>query len=96
VYILKGLVGRIAGKNFETLALIMSKSGANVQIEQASVMASGGIEMCKIIVVGVSQGVTLAGQMIQEVFLLGIFLKLHILCYVYTYMFVYIIDIVCT
>lgn len=71
VYILKNLVGQIAGKDFATLALIMSKSAAQVQIEQGTVMASGGQEMCKINVVGAPANVSLAGQMIQEVLING-------------------------
>mmetsp|Transcript_21156 Transcript_21156/g.30596 ORF Transcript_21156/g.30596 Transcript_21156/m.30596 type:complete len:733 (+) Transcript_21156:32-2230(+) len=71
VYILKNLVGRIAGNNFATLALMMSKSGANIQIEQAPVMTSRGQELCKINVIGSQQGVTLAGQMVQEVIING-------------------------
>lgn len=71
VYILKNLMSHIAGKDFATLALIMSKSAAQVQIEQASVMASGGQEMCKINVVGAPASVSLAGQMIQEVLING-------------------------
>jgi len=71
VYILKNFVSHIAGKDFATLALIMSKSAANVQIEQASVMAHGGQEMCKINVMGTAPSVSLAGQMIQEVLING-------------------------
>lgn len=71
VYILKNLMSHIAGKDFATLALIMSKSAAQVQIEQASVIASGGQEMCKINVVGAPASVSLAGQMIQEVLING-------------------------
>ena len=71
VYILKNLLSQIAGKDFATLALIMSKSAAQVQIEQESVMASGGQEMCKINVVGAPGSVSLAGQMIQEVLING-------------------------
>jgi hypothetical protein len=71
VYILKHLMSHIAGKDFATLALIMSKSAAQVQIEQASVIASGGQEMCKINVVGAPASVSLAGQMIQEVLING-------------------------
>jgi hypothetical protein len=67
VYVLVGLVNRITGSNFATLALIMAKSGANVQIEPNPVLATGGQEMCKINVVGSHHGVGLAGQMIQEV-----------------------------
>mmetsp|Transcript_7787 Transcript_7787/g.13108 ORF Transcript_7787/g.13108 Transcript_7787/m.13108 type:complete len:607 (+) Transcript_7787:80-1900(+) len=71
VYILKSLMSQIAGKDFATLALIMSKSAAQVQIEQAPVMASGGQEMCKINVIGAHGSVSLAGQMIQEVLING-------------------------
>lgn len=71
VYILKNLMSHIAGKDFSTLALIMSKSAAQVQIDQVSVMASGGQEMCKISVVGAPPSVSLAGQMIQEVLING-------------------------
>jgi hypothetical protein len=71
VYILKNLMSHIAGKDFATLALIMSKSAAQVQIEQNSVMATGGQEMCKINVVGAPASVSLAGQMIQEVLING-------------------------
>jgi hypothetical protein len=71
VYILKNLMSHIAGKDFATLALIMSKSAAQVQIEQATVMASGGQEMCKINVIGAHASVSLAGQMIQEVLING-------------------------
>ena len=67
VYLLVGVMGRITGPDFATLALIMAKSGANVQIESNPVLATGGQEMCKINVVGSGQGVGLAGQMIQEV-----------------------------
>mmetsp|Transcript_22521 Transcript_22521/g.32899 ORF Transcript_22521/g.32899 Transcript_22521/m.32899 type:complete len:732 (-) Transcript_22521:333-2528(-) len=71
VYVYKSLMGRIAGKEFATLALMMSKSGANIQIEQALVLGTNGQEMCKINIIGNQQGVTLAGQMIQEVLING-------------------------
>lgn len=71
VYILKSLLPQISGKDFATLALIMSKSGAQVQILQEQVISSNGAELCKINVIGAPAGVTLAGQMIQEVLING-------------------------
>jgi far upstream element-binding protein len=71
VYILKNLLSQIAGKDFATLALIMSKSAAQVQILQEPVVSTSGVEMCKINVIGAPASVTLAGQMIQEVLING-------------------------
>lgn len=67
VFLLKVHVGRIAGKAFSTLALITSKSGANVHIDQNPMNTATGQELCKINVIGPAQNVSLAGQMIQEV-----------------------------
>ena len=50
---------------------MMLKSGANLEVEPSSVLATGGQEMAKINLVGPSGGVTLAGQMIQEVLIKG-------------------------
>jgi hypothetical protein len=58
---------RILGPNNSIMYLILVKSGANIEIEAASVLATGGQEMTKINLVGPPNGVTLAGQMIQEV-----------------------------
>jgi hypothetical protein len=45
----------------------MAKSGATVQIEQSQVIIAGGHELSRMDVVGTEPGVTLSGQMIQEV-----------------------------
>lgn len=71
VYIIKGLMPRILGPNNSIMYLILVKSGANIEIEAATVLATGGQEMTKINLVGVPNGVTLAGQMIQEVLING-------------------------
>ena len=62
---------RILGQNNSIMYLMIVKSGANVEIEASSVLATGGQEMTKINLVGPSTGVTLAGQMIQEVLING-------------------------
>mmetsp|Transcript_13192 Transcript_13192/g.13663 ORF Transcript_13192/g.13663 Transcript_13192/m.13663 type:complete len:394 (+) Transcript_13192:1-1182(+) len=71
VYVLKSLMQRILGPNNTIMYLIIVKSGANVEIEASPVLATGGQEMTKINLVGPSGGVTLAGQMIQEVLING-------------------------
>lgn len=68
VYLLKHLLGKIVGEKSTILQLIITKSGANVQIEQSPVIATGGQELSRLNVIGMAAGVTLAGQMIQEVF----------------------------
>lgn len=60
-------MSRILGEKLSILGLIITKSGANVQIESLPVIATGGQELCKMSVVGPPSGVGLAGQMIQEV-----------------------------
>jgi hypothetical protein len=67
VYLLKPLLGRVVGEQGKILQLIISKSGANVQVEQSPVVATGGQELCRMNVIGPTAGVALAGQMIQEV-----------------------------
>lgn len=62
---------RLLGPNNSVMYLIILKSGATVDIDSATVVASGGQEMTKINIVGPSSVVTLAGQMIQEVLING-------------------------
>jgi rRNA processing protein Krr1/Pno1 len=67
VYLLKPLLARVVGDQSQILQLIVAKSGANVQVEQSPVIATGGQELSRMNVIGMAAGVTLAGQMIQEV-----------------------------
>jgi hypothetical protein len=67
VYLMKHLLGTVIGEKSSILQLIVTKSGANVQIEQSPVIATGGQELSRLNIIGMEAGVTLAGQMIQEV-----------------------------
>lgn len=60
-------MNRILGEKLAILTLILTKSGANIQIESLPVIATGGQELCKMSIMGTPSGVGLAGQMIQEV-----------------------------
>jgi hypothetical protein len=64
---------RLIGPNNSILHLILMKSGAHVDIESPTILATGGQEMIKINVVGPPNLVTLVGQMIQEVAKLFLF-----------------------
>lgn len=64
---------RLMGPNNSILHLILMKSGAHVDIESPTILATGGQEMIKINVVGPPNLVTLVGQMIQEVAKLFLF-----------------------
>lgn len=64
---IKSCVSKITGKSFSTLALLIAKSGAHLQLDPNPAMSTTGQELCKLSIVGMPQNVALAGQLIQEV-----------------------------